>query len=37
MRLTFEILTLLLAAFTVGQMASVMLEWNLLYLIYLNI
>lgn len=29
MRLTIEILTLLLAAFTVGQMASVMLEWNL--------
>lgn len=29
MRLTFEILTLLLAAGTLGHMLSVMLEWNL--------
>lgn len=29
MRLTLEILTLMLAAGTVGQMLAVMLEWNL--------
>lgn len=29
MRLTLEILTLMLAAGTIGQMLSVMLEWNL--------
>lgn len=29
MRLTLEILTMLLAAGTLGQMFAVMLEWNL--------